>query len=218
MPVFRQDQGYAHCSFSRAVPPAFDSNALRSDLGDSMLTFFSRYWWVLVVRGAIGILFGVLAFMLPTVAVAALVLAFGAYVLADGIFALSAALGGRALSDRWWVVLLHGIIGIGVGLLTLFNPAITAVALLLYVAAWAIVAGVLQIYAAIRLRRELVGEWWLVLGGVLGVAFGIAMLWNPGAGALALLWLIAAYAILWGAMLIVGGFELRRATRPITPA
>ena len=183
-----------------------------------MFMLYSRYWWVLVARGAIAILFGVLAFLVPAAALAALILVFGAYVFADGVFALAAAIAGRTMTRDWWIVLLHGVLGIGLGLLTLFNPRVTAVALLLYIAAWAIVAGVLQVYAAVKLRDELTSEWWLGLGGLLGAAFGIAMLWQPGAGALALLWLIAAYAIVWGAMLILGGFDVRRARKQILAA
>ncbi len=175
----------------------------------------SRYWWVLVVRGAIAILFGALAFTRPVATLAALVLMFGVYAFADGIFAIVAAIAGRTLTTDWWIVLLQGFLGVGIGALTLSNPAITAVALLIYIASWAIVAGVLQVYAAIKLRHELTNEWWLALGGILGAAFGVALLWRPGAGALAALWVIAVYAIVWGVMLIIGGFAVRRARKDV---
>jgi uncharacterized membrane protein HdeD (DUF308 family) len=178
-----------------------------------MLMFLSRYWWVLVIRGVFAILFGVLAFTLPVATLAALVLVFGAFAFADGIFAIVTAVAGRKLTPDWWILLLQGFLGIGIGALTLFNPAITAVALLVYIAAWAIVAGVLQVVAAIRLRHELTGEWWLAVGGLLGAAFGVAMLWRPGAGALAVLWVIATYAIVWGVMLMISGFDIHRARK-----
>lgn len=183
-----------------------------------MFMFLSRYWWALVVRGIIAILLGVLAFMLPVATLAALVVVFGAYALADGIFAIVAATAGRTMTPDWWILLLQGLLGIGIGALTLFNPAITAVALLVYIAAWAIVAGVLQVFAAVKLRDELAGEWWLALGGILGAAFGIAMLWRPFAGALALLWVIASYAIVWGVMLMISGFDVHRARKHVLSA
>ena len=176
-----------------------------------MFLLLSRYWWVLVLRGVIAILFGVLAFTLPMATLAALVLVFSVYAFADGSFAILTALAGREMTPNWWILFLQGVLGIGVGVLTLFNPEITAVALLLSIAAWAIVAGVLQIFAAVKLRHELTGEWWLALGGILGAAFGVALLWQPAAGALAVLWVIASYAVLWGVMLMIGGFDIHRA-------
>ena len=175
-----------------------------------MFTFLSRYWWVLVVRGAMAILLGVFAFIRPVQTVASLVLAFGAVALIDGTFASAAAIAGRKLTPDWWVVLLQGLLGIGIGVLTLFNPAITAVAILIYIAAWAIGLGVLQVVAAVRLRHEITGEWWLALGGITGVAFGILLMLRPAQGALAVLWLIGSYALVWGVMLMVGGFDVRR--------
>jgi uncharacterized membrane protein HdeD (DUF308 family) len=175
-----------------------------------MFTFLSRYWWVLVVRGAMAILLGVFAFIRPAQTVAGLVLAFGAVALIDGTFASAAAIAGRKLTPDWWVVLLQGLLGIGIGVLTLFNPAITAVAILIYIAAWAIGLGVLQVVAAVRLRHEITGEWWLALGGITGVAFGILLMLRPAQGALAVLWLIGSYALVWGVMLMVGGFDVRR--------
>lgn len=180
-----------------------------------MLMYLSRYWWVLVVRGVIAILFGVLAFTLPVATVAALVLVFGAFALADGIFAVVTAVVGRRMSTDWWILLAQGLLGIAIGSLTLFNPLITAVALLVYIAIWAIVAGVLQLVTAVKLRRELTGEWRLALGGILGAAFGIAMLWRPAAGALAVLWVIGSYAIVWGVMLMIGGFDIHRARKHV---
>lgn len=181
-----------------------------------MFTFLSRYWWVLVVRGAMAILLGVFAFVWPVQTVAGLVVAFGAVALIDGTFASAAAIAGRKLSPDWWVLLLQGLLGIGVGVLTLFSPAITAVALLIYIAMWAIGLGVLQVIAAVRLRHEITGEWWLALGGVAGVAFGILLMLRPAEGALAVLWLIGSYALVWGVMLMAGGFDVRRLRKHAT--
>ena len=175
-----------------------------------MFKLLSRYWWVAVLRGVIAILFGILAFTLPMQTLAALVLVFGVYALADGIFAVVTAVSGRRMTPNWWIVLVQGLIGIGVGALTLFNPAVTALALLFYIAAWAVLVGALQIFAAVKLRHEIAGEWGLAFSGILSVAFGVLLLGRPGEGALALLWLIAAYAIVWGVLLMIGGFGVHR--------
>lgn len=176
-----------------------------------MFMLLSRYWWVLVLRGTLAIVVGILAFTLPRTTLAELILTFGAYALVDGVCGVLTGIAGHRVTPHWWILLLQGLAGIGIGALTLFNPLVTAVALLAYIAAWAVVAGALQILTAIVLRQELVGEWWLALGGIFGTAFGIAILWQPGGGVLAVLWMIATYAVVWGAMLIVGGFDLRRA-------
>lgn len=175
-----------------------------------MLAFLSRYWWVLVVRGVMAILLGIFALVWPLQTITALVLAFGTVAVADGSFAVIAAFAGRKLTSDWWVVLLQGLLGIGVGALTLFNPAITSVALLIYIAAWAIGLGVLQVVAAVKLRHEITGEWWLALGGVLGVAFGVLLMLYPAEGALAVLWMIGGFALAWGVVLMLGGFDVRR--------
>jgi uncharacterized membrane protein HdeD (DUF308 family) len=175
-----------------------------------MFRLLSQYWWVAVVRGVIAILFGVLAFTLPMQTLAALVLVFGAFALVDGVFTVAAAISGRKMTPDWWIMLLQGLVGIGVGMLTWFNPAITAVVLLVYIAFWAVFVGVLQLFAAVKLRHEIVGEWWLALGGILGVAFGLLLLWRPAAGALTVLWLIATFAIVWGVVLMIGGFGVHR--------
>ena len=181
-----------------------------------MFTFLSQYWWVLVVRGVMAILLGLFAFMSPLQTIAALVIAFGAVALIDGTFMSAAAIAARKLTSDWWVLLLQGLLGIGIGVVTLFNPAITAVALLIYIAVWAIGLGLLQVAAAVRLRHEITGEWWLALGGVAGVAFGILLMLRPAAGALAVLWLIGSYALVWGVMLTVGGFDIRRLRKHVT--
>jgi len=169
----------------------------------------ARYWWVVVLRGVLAIALGVLAFVWPVVTLTSLVIVFGAYALVDGVFALlSAVRGGGA--EPWWLLVLEGGVGIGIGVLTLVAPGITALALLFYIAIWAIATGVLEIAAALALRKEIEGEWLLVLGGLVSVAFGALLIARPGAGALAVLWLIGGYAIAFGALLVLLGFKLRR--------
>lgn len=174
-----------------------------------MLEILARYWWVLLIRGLAAIAFGVLAFVWPGLTLATLILLFGAFALVDGVFALVTAIAGRRQDESWWLGILRGVIGIGIGVVTFVNPAITALALVLYIAAWALASGVLEIAAAIRLRNEIEGEWALALAGVLSIAFAGLLLWAPGAGALALLWWIAAWALVLGVLLVLESFKLR---------
>jgi uncharacterized membrane protein HdeD (DUF308 family) len=169
----------------------------------------SRAWWVFLIRGVLSILFGMLTYFRPGVTLAALVLLFGAFAMADGVLSVLAAISGRKELEHWWLVLLQGLVGIGVGVLTVVHPEVTAIALLFYIAVWAIARGVLEIAAAIRLRKEIEGEWSLVLAGIASVLFGVLLLAQPGAGALAVLWLIGAYAMLFGIVLIVLAFKAR---------
>jgi uncharacterized membrane protein HdeD (DUF308 family) len=174
-----------------------------------LATILSRNWWVLLLRGLIAIMFGVLAWVQPGISLAALVLLFGIYALADGILGVWTAIAGQKEHEHRWVLLLWGLIGIGVGIMTFLVPGVTALALLFYIAIWAIAKGVLEIVAAIRLRREIKGEWLLILGGLASVVFGILLMAQPVAGALALLWLIATYAVIFGVLLVILAFKAR---------
>ena len=182
-----------------------------------MLASLSRYWWLLVLRGVVAILFGVLAFVWPGLTIGALVLLFGIYALIDGIGSIITGVAHRHGSDRWWL-LLEGVASIAFGLLTFFWPGITAIFLLLLIAGWAVVTGIFEIAAAIRLRKEIEGEWLLGLAGLLSILLGIFMFVQPGAGALALIWVIGSYAILFGLVLIVLGFRVRGRDREIHPS
>lgn len=176
-----------------------------------MVIILSRNWWALLLRGLIAILFGLLAFIWPGISVFVLVTLFAAYVFVDGLFAVILALR-RAQEGRkhWWALLVEGLAGIAVGVLTFFWPGMTALILLYLIAAWAVVTGVFEIAAAIRLRKEIQGEWLLVLGGVISIIFGIALMVMPVAGVLTIIWLIAIYALLFGIVLIALAFRLRR--------
>ncbi|UTF61843.1 HdeD family acid-resistance protein [Gilvimarinus sp. DA14] len=166
-------------------------------------------WWMLLLRGLFAIAFGLCAWFLPGVSLAVLIIMFGAFSLADGVVGIWMAFSGRQQNDHWWVLLLWAISSLLVGLCALFAPGVTAVVLLWLIAAWSIIVGVLQIAAAIRLRQELQGEWRLVLSGALGVLFGVALFAWPGAGILTLLWLIGAFAVLIGVLLVILAFKVR---------
>ena len=176
----------------------------------SLLHSLSDHWWLFLIRGIAAILFGILAFAWPGVTLVLLVLFFGAFALVDGIASLIAAITGRgATAPRWWLAII-GLVGIAAGLLTFFWPAVTAVLLLYFIAGWAIAMGVFQIIGAIQLRKEIDNEWLLVLSGVVSVLFGILLLAMPGTGLLALVWLIAIDAIIFGVLVIGFGLRLRK--------
>lgn len=174
-----------------------------------MLSNLSRYWWLLALRGAAAIIFGILAFVWPGLTLGALVILFGVYVLIDGVSNIITSFSHRETNDRWWVMLLEGLVGVVAGILTFIYPGISAIILLYFIAAWAILTGILEIVAAIRLREEITGEWALALGGIASVIFGILLIIFPGTGALAVVWIIGSYAILFGALLIYLAFKVR---------
>ena len=177
-----------------------------------MLGDLRTNWWAVAVRGVLAVMFGLLAFFIPAITFVALVLLFGAYALADGFLAVIAAVR-RQGDPPWWALALRGITGIAAGVVTIFMPTLTAIALVFVIAAWAITTGILDIVAAIRLRKYIEGEWLLALTGLLSLLFGVALAAAPGAGALAVLWIIALYAIALGVLLIVLGLRLRSHAR-----
>jgi uncharacterized membrane protein HdeD (DUF308 family) len=174
-----------------------------------MLTFLSRNWWVLVLRGAAAIVFGVLTFISPMTSIAVLVLFWGAYALVDGVFAIIAALKGPHPDGFPWWMLIMGVVAVAAGIYTFMAPAVTAFVLLYVIAAFAIVRGVTEIAAAIRLRKEIDNEWLLILAGAASLVFGVLLFLFPGAGALALVLYIGAMAIVIGVIEAVLGFKLR---------
>ena len=173
-----------------------------------LLETFKRHWWVPVLRGVAAIIIGIIAFTHPVMAAATLVLFFGAWVLIDGIFRIVGAIRDRSDSDWGWQIVI-GVLGVMVGLLTFHAPGITALALVIYIAAWALMIGATEIALAIKMRRELKGEWFLILMGLASIIFAGLLLWNPIAGAAALIWIIAWYAVIIGVLAIFFGFRLR---------
>jgi uncharacterized membrane protein HdeD (DUF308 family) len=190
-------------------------------LGRPMLHALADRWWLLLLRGIIAILFGILAFIWPGLTLVTLVLMFGAFALVDGAIMLGAAFSGAAKPmPTWWLVLV-GLLGIAAGIVTFLWPGMSAILLILFIGAWAVAHGIFEIVGAIQLRKEIENEWMLILGGIISVIFGIIVLIAPGAGALALVWWIAIYSIVFGVMFIAFALRLRRhqhhAAPPATP-
>ena len=178
---------------------------------NSFQTFLERNWWLLLLRGIAAIVFGIAAFAWPGLTIAVLVMVFGAYVLVDGVLGIVDSIRYRERLTNWWLWLLDGILGVIVGLLTLLMPGVTAVVLVIFIAAWSIIGGILRIVAAINLRKEIEGEWYLALGGAVSVLFGVLLVIMPGAGIVTLGWLIGIWAVLFGVLFVMLAFRLRKA-------
>ena len=183
-----------------------------------LLKTLGRTWWLVLLRGIAAIVFGILAWTWPIATVFTLVLFWGAYALVDGVAALVAGWQAKDSGKPMWPTVLVGVVGIAAGIFTFVQPGVTAIALLMLIAVWAIVHGVFEIWSAIRLRKEIQNEWLLILSGVLSVAFGALMILNPGAGALAVLWLIGIFSVAYGALLVVLALKLRKHAGIATPA
>ena len=169
----------------------------------------ARNWWTVALRGVLAVLFGIAAFFVPGAALLALVWLFGAYALLDGILAIIAAVHGAERHERWGMFVVEGVIDIIVALAAVFWPGLTAIALVFLIGAWAIITGIAEIAAAIRLRRAIHGEWLLALGGIASLVLGILLIIAPAMGALVVVWWIAAWAIIFGVLLIALAVRLR---------
>ena len=172
----------------------------------------ARNWWALLLRGVLGMAFGAFAMAMPAAAFAAIVLGFGAYALVDGLFNIVAALRDARGERGWGALLVSGVAGVLAGLVTFVAPALAALVLLYLIAGWAMLTGVLEITTAIRLRKQIRGEWLMALSGALSIAFGGLILVAPVAGALAVVLLIGGYAFISGVVLLALGLRLRRAS------
>ncbi len=170
-----------------------------------MILPWLKNWWLFVVHGILAIIFGIAALASPGMTVYVLLIFFGMYLLIDGLVALLTAFKG----ERWGWYLISGLASLALGVMTLARPGATAVALLILIGTWAILKGVAEIIAALQLRKEIQGEFWLILSGLLSVAFGLYCVFRPGVGALAIISLIALFAILKGIILILLGFKLK---------
>jgi len=182
----------------------------------TMVHTFKLNWWLLALRGLVAVLFGVLAFMWPGATLITLVWLFGAFALVNGILSLVLAAKTPKGYPKVGSLIFGGLLGILAGLLSFVMPGITALGLLILIAAWAIATGVMELIAAVRLRKVIANEWLLILAGIASVAFGVILLLQPAAGALALIWLIATWAVLFGILLMILAFRMRSWTGFIT--
>ena len=180
---------------------------------DRLVAGLARHWWALLLRGLLALAFAVFTWLQPALSITAMVLVFGAWVLVEGLLGIWAAWTARGSGSRSWLLLLWGLVSVIAGLLTLAMPGVTAIVLLYFIAAWACVTGVLQVLAAIRLRKFINNEWWLILAGVLSLLFGVLLFASPFSGALAIAWLIASYAFILGVLLVLLSLRLRRLRR-----
>ena len=176
----------------------------------------ARNWWALLIRGIAAVVFGILAFAWPGATILAIGILFGAYAFVDGIFAIVAAVRAAQTQERWWPFVIEGFIGLGVAAITFYDIRVTLFALYLVIAAWAFLTGIFEIIAGIQLRKHIANEFWLILGGIASLAFGCLLLWRPIAGALAIIWIIGAYAIIFGITMI--GLSLRLRSHAQTTA
>ena len=183
--------------------------SVQPPLAGFMLDALARNWWLILLRGICALIFGILTFIWPGITLLTLIAFYGAFALIDGMLSIWAAIFGGAMAPRWWLLIV-GLLGLAAGLITLFMPGVTALVLLFFIAFWAIATGAMQIVGAIRLRKEIDNEWMLIAGGALSILFGLILLVQPGAGALGLLFVIGAYAVIYGVILI--GFSLKLRT------
>jgi len=174
-----------------------------------MLEVLTRYWWAFIARGVIAIALGVMIYAWPAITVAALIFVFGIDAFADGVFLVVKAIGGWKARDDRWLLLFEGLLGIGIGIITLFAPGVTAIGLLFYIAAWSLTTGILEIIEAVRLRKEIQREVLWMLSGIVSIVFAVLLMIFPGAGIVGLVWLLGVYAIVFGVLLIALGIRVR---------
>lgn len=178
----------------------------------------TRNWWLLALRGVAAVLFGVLAFVWPGITLLVLVYLFSAYALVNGVLALILANRAPKGHPRFGSLIFGGLISIAAGIIGFLWPGLTALTLLVLIASWAIVTGVMEIIAAVRLRKVITDEWLLILAGLASTIFGVLLLLQPGAGALALIWWIGAFAMIFGVLLVALAFRMRHWSRSATHA
>lgn len=187
-----------------------ETNDMKTSGPVTVVDTFKLNWWLLALRGLVAVVFGVLAFMWPGATLVTLVWLFGAFALANGILSIVLAAKTPKGYPKVGSLIFGGLLGILAGLLAFVMPGITALGLLILIAAWAIGTGIMEIVAAVRLRKIIGNEWLLVLAGIASIAFGVLLLFQPAVGALALIWWIGAWALVFGILLIILAFRMRK--------
>lgn len=179
-----------------------------------MVRSLSQNWWLVILRGVLAILFGVFAFVWPGLTLLTAIFMFGIYAVVDGLIAIWTSISRTKDSPRWWTFLLEGLLGIGAGIVALLRPDVATLALIYIIASWAVITGILEIAGAIRLRNEISNEWLLGFSGLVSIILGVFLFLQPLAGSFAIIWTIAAYALIFGVLLIILGFRLRNWKAP----
>jgi uncharacterized membrane protein HdeD (DUF308 family) len=182
-----------------------------------MVDVLARHWWMWLIRGIAAIIFGILAWLWPGLTWIVLAILFGAYAFVDGIFGIIATFRAAGTGQRWWPFLIEGIIGIVIAAIAFYDIRIVIAALYLTIAVWAILTGIFELVAAIRLRKHIANEFWLILGGLASIAFGVLMFFYPIIAAIVIIYIIAAYAIVFGILMILFSLRLRSHLQAPTP-
>jgi uncharacterized membrane protein HdeD (DUF308 family) len=185
------------------------NTGLPPSASDDMKSVLAQYWWLIALRGVLGILFGIIALVMPVAAILALVLLFSAYMLVDGVMAIVSAVGAARHGQRWGLLTFEGIVNILTGVVAFLWPGLTVIVFVTLIAAWAIISGALMLAAAFKLGADH-GRWWIALGGIASIVFGALLIIAPLLGAVVLTWWIGAYAIVFGVTLLVAAFKLRQ--------
>ncbi len=180
------------------------------NFGQQALERMQKEWGWIALRGFCAVVFGLLALVLPSVTLTLLAILWGAYALVDGVLALVAGVRMRENGKPLWSLIIVGLLGVAAGIVTFFWPGLTALTLIFIIGFWAIAIGLFQIITAVRLRKQIKGEWLHALSGLLSLVFGLAVVLRPGAGAIALTWLIGWFAIFFGVMLLALAFRVRK--------
>ena len=178
-------------------------------MADVLADLYKNAWWMLLIRGIFLVLFGILAVTWPGLALYTFIIFFSVFALVHGLMAVIGSIANRAGNEDWWLVLLEGVVSIIIGIMAFAWPGVTALMLAYFIAAWALIMGILRIYGAIKLRKVIEGEWLLIIGGIISALFGIFVFARPLAGALVLAWLIGIYAIVFGLLGIILSFRVR---------
>jgi uncharacterized membrane protein HdeD (DUF308 family) len=193
---------------STAAGEAATARPAPADPTEALSSGLAKNWWAIALRGALGIVFGILAFASPSAVMLSLALLFGAYCLVDGVLALVAAVRAARVGERWWLLLLEGLLDLVMAAIACVFPAGAVLAFVLVTAAWAILSGGAMLGAAFRLAVG-AGRWWLVLGGIVSIIFGFLLIVAPLAGAIVLTWWLGAYAMVFGGVMLILAFRLR---------
>ncbi len=177
---------------------------------EGTVVYLAKNWWMFLLRGILALIFGLLALFQPASTMLVVVWVFGIFMLVDGIIAVISAFTSNAKSEHWWFIIIGGILGIILGILTLYNPLAMGIAWVYLIAIWAIGTGIFMLITGIRLRKEIEGEVWMIIGGILSVIFGLLVLFNPASGAIAIGIIVGIYAVVFGIMFIALSIRMKK--------